>query len=81
MQLLTRPRSLQSNALADGNALELRRLVSLWDLSSTDDWETKHSEELMLFGALLAGGTGRRGRQTNVDFFLVCPAPFPSNRS
>lgn len=60
-----------SNALAHGSGKEVRRLVSLWDLSEKEDWEQTHTEEMMVFGALLAGGTGRRGKQTMIDFFLV----------
>ncbi|KAL7409512.1 hypothetical protein BDY24DRAFT_402896 [Mrakia frigida] len=60
------------DALDGANAEELRRLVSLWDLStSSPDWETARSEELMLFGALLAGSTGRKGKEVVIDFFLM----------
>jgi len=62
----------QVDALAGGNAEELRRLVSLWNLSiDSSDWETSRSEELMVFGALLAGSTGRHEKEVVIDFFLV----------
>jgi hypothetical protein len=57
-------------AIEGQNGPELRKLVGMWRLEGKRDDEVVN--ELLVLGALAAGATGRLGRETRIDFFMVC---------
>ncbi|EIW70851.1 hypothetical protein TREMEDRAFT_28974 [Tremella mesenterica DSM 1558] len=63
-------------ALSGGHAIALRELVDQWSLTDeelsdeTVGWREK-VEELAVWATLLAGATGRTGKEPRVDFFLM----------
>jgi hypothetical protein len=67
-----------AGVLAGGQGEEIRKIADKWAVTEgelvksgeADGW-ARRVEELHVFCTLLAVGTGRLGRQTKVDFFLV----------
>jgi len=67
-----------TGVLAGGQGEEIRKIADKWAVTEgelvksgeADGW-ARRVEELHVFCTLLAVGTGRKGRETKVDFFLV----------
>lgn len=66
-------RKRMADAMTDGRPAEIRRLSALWtiDIAGGDKEFEERAEELIWLSTLLTTATGKHGRKSRLDFFLM----------